>query len=104
MTFDVEAFEERSAIMEFCGGLSRFRAETLAAQAQGVARHDAIRIRNLEGQRNQRPQAKRDGQGHMPGMQPAPEEKAGRMPIGDVLAGWGGLALLALLQLGGRLV
>lgn len=32
---DIEAFEERAAIMQYDGGLSRFRAETLAAQAQG---------------------------------------------------------------------
>lgn len=31
--FDREAFEERAAIMEFDGGLSRFEAETLAARA-----------------------------------------------------------------------
>ena len=104
MTFDVEAFEERSAIMEFCGGLSRFRAETLAAQAQGVARHVAIRIRNSEQARDQRSAAARNGSDDLPGMQPASEEKAGRVPVGNVLAGWGGLALLALLQLGGRLV
>lgn len=43
MSFDLDAFEERAAIIEYDGGLTRFRAETLAAQAQGEARHDAIR-------------------------------------------------------------
>ena len=32
---DIEAFEERSAIAEFEGGLPRPAAEDLAAQAQG---------------------------------------------------------------------
>jgi len=32
---DIDAFEERAAIAEFEGGLTRKRAEDLAAQAQG---------------------------------------------------------------------
>ena len=32
---DIEAFEERAAIMQYDGGVTRSRAETLAAQAQG---------------------------------------------------------------------
>ena len=32
---DIEAFEERAAIAEYDGGVSRVRAETIAAQAQG---------------------------------------------------------------------
>lgn len=32
---DIEAFEERAAIAEFEGGLSRKEAEDLAARAQG---------------------------------------------------------------------
>jgi hypothetical protein len=42
MTFDREAFEERAAIMEFDGGMTRFQAETMAAKAQGVSRWEAI--------------------------------------------------------------
>ena len=34
---DIEAFEERAAIAEYDGGLSRSQAEDLAAQAQGFA-------------------------------------------------------------------
>ena len=34
---DIEAFEERAAIAEYDGGLSRHQAEDLAAQAQGFA-------------------------------------------------------------------
>ena len=32
---DIETFEERAAIVEYDGGLSRSRAEDVAAQAQG---------------------------------------------------------------------
>ncbi len=32
---DIDAFEERAAIMEYDGGLTRARAEDKAAQAQG---------------------------------------------------------------------
>jgi 5'-3' exonuclease len=39
---DLDAWQERSAIMEFDGGLSRFRAETLAAQTQGRRRDEML--------------------------------------------------------------
>ena len=32
---DIEAFEERAAIIQYDGGLSRSRAEDVAARAQG---------------------------------------------------------------------
>jgi hypothetical protein len=32
---DIDAFEERAAIIQYDGGLSRSRAEDLAAQGQG---------------------------------------------------------------------
>lgn len=32
---DIDAFEERAAIVEYDGGLSRSRAEDVAAKAQG---------------------------------------------------------------------
>lgn len=32
---DIDAFEERAAIMQYEGGMSRVRAENRAAQAQG---------------------------------------------------------------------
>ena len=40
-TPDIDAFEERAAIAEYDGGLSRSRAEDLAARAQGFADADA---------------------------------------------------------------
>ena len=38
---DIEAFEERAAIAEYDGGLTRQNAEDLAARAQGYADADA---------------------------------------------------------------
>ena len=40
--FDADIFEERAAIMEYCGGMSRFEAETQAAKAQGLLRWQAL--------------------------------------------------------------
>lgn len=101
---DTDAWEERAAIMEFDGGLSRFRAETLAARAQGVERHEAIRIRDSQQARDQRAATARDGQDDMPGMQRQQEKEKRSLPVGQLLTGWSGLALLALLEFGGRVV
>ena len=38
---DIEAFEERAAIAEYDGGLSRAAAEDLAARQQGFRNRDA---------------------------------------------------------------
>jgi hypothetical protein len=40
---DIDAFEERAAIIQYDGGLSRSKAEDLAAQAQGF--RDAAQFR-----------------------------------------------------------
>lgn len=74
MSFDPDAFEERAAIMEYDGGLSRFQAETLAAKAQGVKRWEAIhavaqRVVS-ETRHNREAMAQRAGKDAMPGMQP----------------------------------
>jgi len=96
MNFDLDAFEERAAIIEYDGGLTRFRAETLAAQAQGVARHDAIRIRNSQTARDIGSQAARKPAGDMPRVQPAPAQEKRSVSERDVQAGRGAMALLAL--------
>lgn len=78
-TLDIDAWSERSAIMEFCGGMSRFQAETRAAQAQGFERwefSDAIRERNTEKSRNRSSSDARQSASTMPAMQPAPEKEA----------------------------
>lgn len=38
---DIDEFEERAAIAEYDGGLSRYQAENLAARAQGFPSADA---------------------------------------------------------------
>lgn len=102
MMFDLDAFEERAAIMEFDGGLSRFRAETAAAQSQGVSRHEAIRIRNTEQARDQRQAAVRNAKDNMPRVQQRQEKEKRTLPVRELLVGWSGLALLALpIQWGG---
>lgn len=79
MSFDVDAWSERAAIMEYDGGLSRFRAETLAAEAQGVKRWEAlgnVANRVVEQARHQREaMAQRAGKNDMPGMQPHPAKE-----------------------------
>lgn len=92
--FDREAFEERAAIAEFDGGLSRFEAETLAARAQGLTRWQAMRevenaerVENPAAARDQRQVRAGDAANHLPGMQPAPEEESGPVPVGDLSAG-----------------
>jgi len=39
---DADKFSERAAIAEYDGGLSRFQAETMAAEEQGLSRWSAI--------------------------------------------------------------
>lgn len=101
--FDRDAFEERAAIMEFDGGLSRFEAETQAAKAQGMTRWQALEaIKNEDGKRNpaiggDRGAAHvRHGSDDMPGVQRATAEQVGPVSIGLVPAGRRGVALLAL--------
>lgn len=44
MRFYLDQFEERAAICEFDGGMSRFEAESAAAQEQGFARWQAVKF------------------------------------------------------------
>ena len=96
MQFDVDAWAERSAIMEFDGGMTRFAAETAAAKAQGLARWQAIKeVENANGNGNP------GGHGHspdavdggrnaddMPRVQRQPEEENRPMPERQPEAGW----------------
>lgn len=77
---DLDAWIERASIMEYEGGMSRFRAETLAAQAQGFQRKEVQveieRRRNLAKARDQRPADERDDKGALSGVQSHPQEGA----------------------------
>lgn len=96
---DICGFLERAAIMEFDGGLSRFEAETLAAQAQGFQRHEVmneIHRRDFEQARNNGETPKRITENAMPGMQPEPTKENGPVLERDVQAGRGGVVLSPL--------
>jgi len=91
---DREAFEERAAIAEFDGGLSRFEAETLAARAQGLTRWQALReienaerIGNPATARDQRQGGARNAANNLPRVQPAPEEEKRPVPGSQLQAG-----------------
>lgn len=70
---DRDQFNERAAIAEFDGGLTRFDAETMAAQEQGLDRWEAIGDvsgRLVERARHQRALARKQRPDDLPGMQP----------------------------------
>ncbi len=80
---DLDQFEERAAIMEFDGGMTRFRAETLAAQAQGKQRRevlDEISKRDSSRQRNHGSTAERHSKGFVSTVQSLPEKQERPMP------------------------
>ena len=86
---DLDQFEERAAIMEFDGGLSRFQAETRAAQAQGKQRRevlDEVGRRNSARAQDQREAHVGNHGDALPRVQPASEEKARPVPERDVQA------------------
>ena len=80
---NLDAFEERAAIIEFCGGQSRFAAETAAAAEQGFKRHEAlnaIRDGHTSQARDNRSPATGRAADDVPAMQPAPQEADGPLP------------------------
>lgn len=104
--FDTDAFIERAAICEFCAGMTRFEAETAAAQAQGVARWEAIKILEAEDENRggntgrcantNATLAGERGADDLPELQQSPEEENGSMPEREPEAGRAGVELLAL--------
>ena len=109
MTFDLDAWAERSAIMEFDGGMTRFAAETAAAKAQGLARWQAIKeaenakrsgIAGGHGHSSDAVDGERDAD-DLPRVQRQPEEEKRPMPERQPEAGRDRGALLSL-RLGGR--
>lgn len=106
--FDLDQFNERAAIMEFDGGLTRFAAETAAAAAQGLSRWQAMEaqkhansIGHSGAARDHRPADAGHAAHHMPGVQRGAEEQKGSVSERVVPAGRGGVDVLAL-QLEGR--
>lgn len=104
---DLDAWAERSAIMEYDAGLTRFDAETAAARAQGLERHevmDEIRKRNSQSARDQRQATARDAAGEVSRMQSDTQEEIRPMPERDFQGGWRAMELLALQLGGGRVL
>ena len=56
----------------------------------------ADNIRDFAGRRDQRSAGERDAANDLPRVQSHQGEQDGSLPVGDVQAGWGGGALLAL--------
>lgn len=107
MAVNLGQFENTAAWLEYCDGMSRFEAETEAARRQGYKRHEVINangIRNSEGGRNNGQAATRQSTDNVSAVQPAQAQEVRSMLIGFILAGWGGLELLALRVVGGWLV
>lgn len=105
----MEAFEERAAIIEFDGGLSRFEAETLAAKAQGLSRWQALeavrnaeRMGNSQSARDHGQTAQRHGSNDLSAMQPTQAEQGRGVPKRDIQTGRGGVEMLALRMERGR--
>ncbi|MDF3607535.1 hypothetical protein PE067_16125 [Paracoccus sp. DMF-8] len=112
---DVDQFVERAAICEFDGGMSRFDAETAAAQEQGLARWQALQI--IKGQADANgsghpsrggdtdPEvARQRGANDLPGVQQHPAQKDRSVSQHFAQAGWSGVVLLALLVQGWGIV
>lgn len=96
--FSPDQFTERAAICEFDAGMSRFDAETAAAQEQGMARWQALQIVKEHEDANGRGPAGAAGhQAHaldgqrdadlLPYVQQQPEEEARPLPLGQPEAG-----------------
>jgi len=101
--FDRDAFEDRAAIMEFDGGLSRFDAETQAAKAQGLTRWQAMEeIKNADSKRNPAIGGHHgsahvgNGSDNLPGMQRGAAEQVGPVSERVVPAGRRGVVLSPL--------
>lgn len=93
--FDRDAWEERAAIAEYDGGLSRFEAETLAAKAQGLTRWQALEeIKDADSKRNLARGGDNgsphvgNGSDNLPRVQRATAEQNGAMPERVIPAGW----------------
>lgn len=97
--FDIERFHEVAGFFEYDEGMTRFQAETHAAERIGCKRHEVIneiRRRNSQDGGNIRQASARQPAGDMPGVQSHPAEEGGPVSVGDVQAGRDRLALLAL--------
>lgn len=100
----LDLWQERAAIMEYDAGLSRFEAESRAAECYGTTRHQMMtEMRNADGcgpagghGRNAPPlDGKRDADG-VPGVQRQPGQENGSVPERQPETGRDRDSLLAL--------
>jgi len=89
---DIEEWEERAAIMEFDGGMSRFEAETKAAEMRGRQRWEfvsAIRERDTAGDgAGARQVAGQQRKDNLPRVQRQQAQEERSVPQRDAQAGW----------------
>ena len=101
---DRDQFEQTAAWLEYCDGMSRFEAETEAARRQGYKRHEVINANGIghsaRGRDNGQAAARQPAD-NVSRVQPAPTQEIRSMLVGLILAGWGGVELLALRLVGG---
>lgn len=100
---DIERFHELAGFFEFDEGMTRFQAETHAAERIGCKRHEAIneiRKRNSQGGGNNRQAPARQPEGDMSRMQPASKKETGFVSERFIPAGRGSVELLALSEPG----
>ncbi len=100
---DLCELEERAALMEFDGGLSRFDAETKSAEAQGYTRWQAMQEVRRENSRGDTQRAghngttdERDSSHNVPGVQPTSTQQDRAVPERNVHTGSGSLVLSSL--------
>jgi len=105
---EFEAWNERAAIMEFDGGLTRFKAESQAAEAMGRKRWEFVNHANSRGHSGRGGDngstAGRDAENHLPGVLGQAEEEERPMPVRDVQAGRSGGVLPPLRMENGRAI
>lgn len=102
----LDAWAERSAIMEFDGGMSRFEAETRAAESLGVTRHEMLKGAGDEiggghsarGRDTDAPLARQPRKDDLSGVQRNAAEENRPMSQPDAQAGRNRLDVLALQQ------
>lgn len=98
--------------MEFEAGMTRFEAETRAAECYGTTRHQMMKdfrdangcgFAGGHGHQARSMGGKRDA-GAVSRVQPQPKEENGSLPVGEPEAGRDRGALLALRMVGGEAV
>jgi hypothetical protein len=105
--FDATRFHELAGFFEYDDGMTRFKAEERAASRLGIKRYEAINAiskRDSQSGGDIRQAPARKPADTLPGMQPASTKEVGPLPVCDVPAGRGSLALLALQPQRGRVL